>query len=288
MVSEQSVGTERSIDERFSFMLDFENREEKPREKGITFIQGDGPFHSVTGATALENLLTYAGSWVDWYKFNFASIGYQPPDLVQEKLRLLDSHAVEAFTGGMFLEAAVADNVERRFFETLREVGVPRVEVSSSASDIGIERKAELIEQASKFGFNVHGEIGTKPSDKDAGLTTTEAIDEIRTYLDAGADKVIYESGELLEGVRAVTENDVALDDESADHLLDVTEAVGKENIVLEVPNTQEYRIVIATAWLVNNIGPDVNVGNATPNFLNQLELQRHYMGPYTFLKGPQ
>lgn len=258
------------VDQRFSFL--FDPRPGKPRETGISFIQAAGPFYAVEGETHVRSLLEYAGDWIDWYKFTMAANVVQPPDLVDRKLELLDDHDVQAFPGGNFLEIAVDRGVETEWLAAMEDVGVPRVEVSSSKLDMTVAEKAALVERVADRGFDVHGEVGRKISMGETRTDIDRVIDEMHACLDAGADKVIFESDEVE---AAFTEADGELDDELTESLFAVTDAVGAENVVFEVPLTQETAVMEAAAWFVRNVGPDVNLGNVNPHYINGIEQMR-------------
>lgn len=256
-----------SIDERFAFLVN--PRPEKPREAGITFIDAEGPFYSVLDDAHLRSLLRYAGEWIDWYKFTVGAHVCQPPELVAAKLRLLEEYTVTPFPGGNFLETAIAKGVGDETLDALRDVGFPRVEVSTTAIDVTIQEKAEIIERANGMGFDVHGEIGRKSSVGEETLSIEEVIDEMEVCLDAGADKVVLESDQVEETYSEDPEAVSKIDDE-----------VGTENVVFELPLTPEMRVLDAAAWLINTFGPNVNIGNATPHYINKLEQMRRGIGP--------
>jgi phosphosulfolactate synthase len=253
------------IDSRFDALL--EHRSSKPRSTGITFITGDGPFYAVESADHLRGLMEYAGPWLDWYKFTNASLAVQRPALVQEKLAVLSENDVQAFPGGNFLEAAIHEGIEEQFLEAIREIGCPRIEVSSTILDMSAAEKAETVERAVEMGFDVHGEVGKKNPGDDTAIDGL--LDEITAVLDAGADKVILESDEVTS---ALGQADV---DEPLEVFFNIAGEVGVENLVFELPITPTYDAVEGAALFINAFGPEVNLGNATPHYINIIEQQR-------------
>ena len=266
-----SLSDERCIDERYSFMI--ESRESKPRNSGITFIQAAGPFYAVLDDNHLESLLNYASDWIDWYKFTVAAHAFQPPELVQRKLHLLEEFEVEGFPGGNFLELAIQQGVTDEFLEVTREVGFGRLEISTTRLDLESTELASIVEQAVDMGFDVHGETGHKTYAGDEPLAVSTMIDEMEVFLDAGADKVIVDSGEF-DGLDASNSGS-----ETTGSFEEITQAIGAENIVFEVPLTQEIEVLSDCAWLIDSIGPDVNIGNVNPNYINKLEQMRRGVG---------
>lgn len=262
------------VDERFAFLI--EPRSKKPRETGISFIQGDGPFYALEGEAHVRSLLEYAGDWIDWHKFSVAANVFQRPDLIDRKLHLFNSHDIEGFPGGNFLEFAVDRGVVSEWLEAMADVGMPRIEVSSTKLEMDVAEKAALIERVSDQGFNVHGEVGQKIPTDEKRTDIDQVIKEMNECLDAGADKVIFESDE----VEAAFSEGKDPADESIEPIFEIIDAVGKENIVFEVPMTQETEVIQAAAWFVRNVGTDVNLGNVNPNYINQIEQMRRGLHP--------
>lgn len=263
------------VDTRFSFIID--PREQKPRETGISFIQAAGPFYAVEGETHLRSLLEYAGAWFDWYKFTCSANVFQPPDLIDRKIGLLNEHDVEAFPGGNFLEEAVAGDCVEEWLSAMEDVGMARIEVSSSKVEMDVAEKATLIQRAVDRGFNVHGEVGRKITMGEQRTAVEQVIEEMNACLDAGADKVIFESDEVE---TAFDSDGDATTGDIGETLFTVADAVGAENIVFEVPLTQETEVMAAAAWFVRNMGPDVNLGNVNPHYINEIEQMRRGVHP--------
>lgn len=263
-----------AIDEQFDFLIDA--RPGKPRERGLTFVQADGPFYAVTDASHLRGVLAYAGEWIDWYKFTVGSHIVQPPDLVAEKLALLDAHDVEAFPGGNLLEDAAAAGEATACLEALREVGFPRLEVSATTPALDRGEQVELIERATEMGFTVHGEVGRKRSGGEKPLSVERVAGEMERCLGAGADRVIFES----DAFEAAFADATGVDRELAATIDAIVDAVGADRVIFEVPLTGETAVLEAVAWLITNVGPGVNLGNVNPNYINLVEQMRRGLGP--------
>jgi len=263
-----------SIDERFAFLID--SRPGKPRKRGLTFIQADGPFYAVTDAAHLRGVLAYAGAWLDWYKFTVGSHVVQPPDLVAEKLTLLEANDVEAFPGGNLLEDAAAAGEATGCLEALREVGFPRLEVSATTPAVDRETQVELIEHAAEMGFDVHGEVGRKKSGGEKPLSVDRVADEMERCLAAGADRVIFES----DAFEAAFTDASGVDRELAATIDTIVDAVGADRVIFEVPLTGETAVLEAAAERITNVGPAVNLGNVNPHYINVVEQMRRGLGP--------
>lgn len=263
-------------DDRFEYLIG--TRAGKPRERAITFVIGEAM--TTGGPRGLADLLDWAGPWMDWYKFVYSGFPLQDPELVERKLGLLAAHDVEAFPGGNFLEIAAAEGVADRFLADVAEVGFDRVEVSATVVELDREERRHLIETARSEGLAVHAEVGRKPSEGADPLDLDDAIAAMNADLEAGADKVVFES----EAVEAVLEGESEADEATArEAVTAVTDAVGSENVVFEVPLRADYGVTTASAWLVETVGPAVNLGNVAPQHVNLIEQQRRGVGPGTY-----
>lgn len=268
---------ESGLDHRFDFLID--ERAQKPRQTGLTMVIGDGPFN-VGGENGLKDLVNVAGEWIDWYKIVWSSLPFQPTSVMEEKLSLLEQNEIIAFTGGNFLEAAVVDGTEDEFFEAVTAAGCPGVEVSSTAIDISIEKKTDLISTAEQNGLHVHAEIGKKASETDGNSLGMDAvIDEMTACLDAGADIVIYEMEEIE---AAIAGQDDTVDDGQIEKIHTILNEVGKENVLFELPLGSFAEVMEMSGWFVEHLGTDVNLGNVNPNHVLLIEQQRREIGPHS------
>jgi phosphosulfolactate synthase len=262
-------------DDRFEYLVG--DRPEKPRDSGLTFVIGEAM--TLGGPRTLADLLEWAGPWFDWYKFVYSGFPLQDPALVERKLEMLAAHDIDGFPGGNFLEIAAAEGVADRFLADVAAVGFDRVEVSTTVVEMEREEKSALIETAREEGLAVHAEVGKKQSEGADALSIADAIAEMEADLAAGADAVVFES----EAVEAVLEGEGGDETAAREDVARVTDAVGAENVVFEVPLRADYGVTSATAWFVNVVGPDVNLGNVAPQHVNLVEQQRRGVGPGTY-----
>jgi phosphosulfolactate synthase len=263
-------------DDRFEYLIG--DRPGKPRDSGLTFVIGEAM--TLGGPRVLADLLEWAGPWMDWYKFVYSGFPLQDPALLEGKLELLADHGVEAFPGGNFLEIAAGEGVAERFLGDVADVGFDRVEVSTTVVDIDRAEKTRLIETAADLGLAVHAEVGKKGSEGVDALPLSAAIEEMRADLAAGADKVVFES----EAVEAVLEGEAGADETAAREDVErIVDAVGAERVVFEVPLRADYGVTEASAWLLDVVGPDANLGNVAPQHVNLIEQQRRGVGPGTY-----
>src|SRR4030043_1343039 len=88
-------------DERAFSFLRINERQSKPRQRGVTEIRG--PYYSPMGKRYLEDILETMGAYVDVLKFAGGSFSLMPRKAVKELLDICHSHNVLVSTGG-FIE----------------------------------------------------------------------------------------------------------------------------------------------------------------------------------------
>src|SRR5947208_15972359 len=90
--------SKRSASERSFPFLRVNERDAKPRTRGLTEIRG--PYYSVVGRRYLEDLLETMGAYVDSLKFAGGSFTLMPEKAVREIVDLCHKHDVLVSTGG--------------------------------------------------------------------------------------------------------------------------------------------------------------------------------------------
>jgi len=78
--------------------LRINERENKPRKRGLTEIRG--PYYSVVGRRYLEDLFETMGYYVDSLKFAGGSFTLMPAHVIREIVDLCHKHEVLVSTGG--------------------------------------------------------------------------------------------------------------------------------------------------------------------------------------------
>src|SRR5260370_5983659 len=78
--------------------LRINERESKPRKRGLTEIRG--PYYSVVGSRYLEDLFETMGAYVDSLKFAGGSFALMPERAVRDIIELCHKHEVLGSTGG--------------------------------------------------------------------------------------------------------------------------------------------------------------------------------------------
>src|SRR6266480_5361650 len=121
----KSKRTERS----FPF-LQVNQREAKPRKRGLTEIRG--PYYSVVGRRYLEDLFETLGAYVESLKFAGGSFTIMPEPAVREIIDICHKHDVLVSTGG-FIERVLVqgDEAVRQYVAECKRLGFDIIEISA-------------------------------------------------------------------------------------------------------------------------------------------------------------
>ncbi|MFB6263170.1 MAG: phosphosulfolactate synthase [Bradymonadaceae bacterium] len=243
-----------STPDRFFDFLEMNDRQSKPRDRGLTEIRG--PYYSVMGKRYLEDVLETMGPYVDSLKFAGGSFTLIPRDALTELLDLCHAHDTLVSTGG-FAEYVLTQGEEAfvRYVEECAEVGFDIVELSAGFISLSTEDWLRTIEVVQDHGLKAKPEIGIQfgagggvASAEDleqAGTLDVEwAIDQAEQFVDAGAYLIMVES-------EGITEN---VDSWRTDVPARFADDVGLENVMFEAADPEVFN------WYVKNYGPEVNV----------------------------
>src|SRR6266581_5303978 len=98
----------RKVERSFPF-LRLNERESKPRKRGLTEIRG--PYYSAYGRRYLEDLFETMGRYIDSLKFAGGSFTLMPEKAIRDIVDLCHKHHVFVSTGG-FIERVLAQGGE--------------------------------------------------------------------------------------------------------------------------------------------------------------------------------
>src|SRR5215471_17302422 len=189
------------MNERAFPFIRLNEREEKPRSRGITEIRG--PYYTPMGKRYLEDVLETMGAYVDSLKFAGGSFTLMPPQALKEIIELAHRHDVLVSTGG-FIEHVLAQGPEvvNRYIETCRNVGFDILEVSSGFITIPVDDWLRLVEKVQHVGLKAKPEVGIQfgaggasAAEELASEGTRDvewAIGQARRFLEAGAYMIIF------------------------------------------------------------------------------------------------
>jgi phosphosulfolactate synthase len=237
-----------------SRLLDLPDRAVKPRQVGITHVLDRG-----LSVADVDGLIEVAGEFVDLVKLGWGTA--VATGNLEPKLERYRAHGIDVVLGGTLTELAIAQNRLDRLIEWLHELGLGYIEISDGTITLEHERKLELIERLSSE-FVVLSEVGSK--DDTRIMAPFRWVEQIESELAAGAWKVIAEARES--GTVGIFRHDgevrMGLIDE-------IAHAVSPDQILFEAPRKDQQ------VWFVRRFGPDVNLGNVTPEDVLSLETIR-------------
>jgi phosphosulfolactate synthase (CoM biosynthesis protein A) len=239
--------------ERAFEFIPVNQRESKPRSRGITEIRG--PYYSPLGRRQLEDILESMGEYVDTLKFAGGSFRLMPRSHIREMIELCHRHKVLVSTGG-FIEMVLTRGpaIVHRYIDECKALGFDIVEVSSGFITVPADDLVRLVERVLKAGLKAKPEVGiqfgaggaTAAGELAAEGTrdVSSAIAQARRYLDAGASMIMIESEGITESVTS-WRTDIAAQ---------LAAALGLEKIMFEAADTEVF------AWYVKSYGPEVNL----------------------------
>ncbi|MFB6206429.1 MAG: phosphosulfolactate synthase [Haloglomus sp.] len=239
-------------DRPFDF-LHVNEREDKPREKGITEIRG--PYYDPMGPRELRDILETVGHYVDIYKFSGGSFALMPEDTVTEMIDTCHEHDVKVNTGGYIENVLIRDNDKiEQYVEECARVGFDIVEISSGFLAIDSDDMVRMTELVAEKGlepkpeinvqFGAGGASDPEELEREGQQDPQQAIAEGERHLNAGAEHLMVEAEGITEEVR----------EWRTDVVYEIANELGMENLVFEAPGPEMFE------WYIKNFGPEVNL----------------------------
>lgn len=232
------------------------------RSHGITSIVDFG-----ISIGELTNVLMDYHNLIDIAKIGIGS-AYVSPKL-QEKVRLYQEFNIKPYFGGTLFEKCFHQQKLLHYFDWLKELGVEWVEVSNGTFDIPLSERLKIIHDI-KDHFHILAEVGSKDTKK--RLATSEWINEINQLLQAGCQYVITEGRDS--GTAGIYNQDGAVDSGLVHELIT---AIDYKRIIFEAPTPKQQM------YFINEVGPNVNLGNVKISDILLLEAQRQGLRSETF-----
>lgn len=242
----------------FNFLL--KEREEKPRQKGITMVLDKG-----LGLETAESLMNISGDYVDYLKFGWGTSIVHEQNIIKDKVAMYKSHNITPYTGGTLFELAYMNDKLEEFFQEAHDLGFEAIEVSDGSTTISHDKKLECIESAKKDGFEVLSEVGKKDPGLDKELSLDERIEYMQNELEAGSSLIIVEAREGGKNIGIYDKVGNAKEDE-IDYILDNFDG---NKILWEAPNKDQQ------VFFILKLGNDVNLGNVSTDDITSLETLR-------------
>jgi phosphosulfolactate synthase len=235
-------------------LLDLPGRTVKPRENGLTHVLDRG-----LSVAAIDGLMEIAGDYIDIVKLGWGTA--VATGNLEAKVARYKEHGVTVMFGGTLTELAIAQNRLDRLVAWLKELRIEHIELSDGTLNIEFDRKLELITRLAEE-FTVLSEVGSK--DDTRIMAPYRWVEQMQAELEAGAWKVIAEGRES--GAVGIFRHDGEVRQGLVDEIL---HAVPGERIMFDAPRKDQQ------VWFVRRLGPDVNLGNVTPEDVLSLETIR-------------
>jgi phosphosulfolactate synthase len=242
-------------------------RSEKPRRSGLTMIVDAG---LPLGQQA--DLMALAADYVDLAKIKTGTARlYDEKNLVR-KLREYRRCRVQPFLGGQFHEYVFATQGAKalpRFYEEALRVGFEAIEISDNVVTLTSRERRRQIRAARAAGLTVYGEVGSKETASNPRLLLAQAEE----CFAAGAALVLVEAAELVVKGRP--------NRRTLDLLL---KSLDLRKVMIElpgpwIPEVRACDVELLKKLLIEELGPDVNLANVSPEDLIDLETTRVGLG---------
>jgi phosphosulfolactate synthase len=235
-------------------LLKLPQRTTKPRQSGITHVLDSGL--SVAG---VDGMLEVAGEYVDLVKLGWGTA--VATGNLEAKLARYTEAGIPVMFGGTLTELAIAQDRLDALVAWSHELGLEHIEISDGTINIDHDRKLELISTLAQE-FTVLSEVGSK--DDTRIMAPYRWVEQIESELEAGAWKVIAEARES--GRTGIFRHDGEVRMGLIDEIL---HAIPAERVLFEAPLKDQQ------VWFVRRVGPDVNLGNISPEETLSLETIR-------------
>jgi phosphosulfolactate synthase (CoM biosynthesis protein A) len=247
------VDKARGSDGRAFPFLKVNQRETKPRKRGITEIRG--AYYTPVGTRYLQDVLETMGWYVDALKFAGGSFALMPAKAVREVIDLCHQHNVMVSTGG-FVEHVLTQGPEavRRYIDECKTIGFDIIEISSGFITIPSDDWLRLVEAVQRAGLKAKPEVGIQFGAGGATAAAELAAEGVRDpewairqaarFLEAGAYMIMIES-------EGITEN---VEPWRTDVPATFIHALGLESVMFEAADPAVFE------WYIKNYGPEVNL----------------------------
>ncbi len=235
-------------------------RQSKPRSRGLSMMIDWG-----MGLARQQDTVDSAGAYIDVAKVAAGIARLLPEPVLRDKLAHYEAHSISTSPGGLFAELALKLGRYERYVDEAIAAGFSGIEVSDNLLDLSARDKAAAIRHASSRGLTVYGEVGRK----EGAMDDAALVRDVANCLDAGADWVFLEAAELFSGNRVRS----AL-------IAELARSFPQHKLIYELPVvvlpgvTRDYKHKI-TAWLVKELGTDVNLANIEWDEIYLTELVR-------------
>jgi len=240
-------------DERAFQFLRINQRQAKPRTRGLTEIRG--PYYTPMGRRYLADVLETMGAYIDALKFAGGAFALMRRAALKELIDLAHTHTVAISTGG-FIEHVLTHGPAAvdAYLNECRELGFDVVELSRGFITLPLEDWESLVRKVHDVGLKAKVEVGIQfgaggasTPDALAAIGTADPslmIHQAKRLIAAGADQIMIESEGITESVRTWRSDVPAR----------VVDQLGLEKVMFEAAEPAVF------GWYIRNYGPEVNL----------------------------
>ncbi|SDO09528.1 phosphosulfolactate synthase [Paenibacillus sp. yr247] len=244
-------------------------RQAKPRTLGKTMVMDKG-----LGMNAFQDLLSTSSSHLDMIKIGFGTSPLYPQHVLKSKINSAKESGICIYPGGTFLEVAITQHAVDSFFDMIIAFGFNGVEISNGTIDMERKLRNELIRRGLDEGLEVVTEYGKKGWG--SSIELEELIETVMIDTQLGANLVTIEARESGMGVGIFDNYGKCKDEE----LQKVLSAIAGHQLLWEAPLKSQQ------VHLISMLGPDIHLGNISPDELIALEALRRGLRSDTLSLG--
>jgi phosphosulfolactate synthase len=218
---------------------------EKPRRVGLLILSD-----RATPLAFQRAYLEDHSELIDKIKFvdHAGLVSRHSEEWLKRKIGLYQEYNIEVIIGGISFEIAMLQDKTSEYFKKAKQLGFAGLEISDDVIPaITQAERIAFIKEVHQLGLEPFTEVGRKFPDKP--LDVNEVVTTTQSDLEAGASKVTIEGAEVAHCMK-----------EGVDKLLQIVEQIGLENLIFEVGQPQLDVPVLA--WVLNTLGPEVNLEN--------------------------
>jgi phosphosulfolactate synthase len=233
------------------------------------------PFDPGYDPATLEGHLLQSGALMAGIKISMACWMIADEAATQAKLASCRRHGVEAVSGGGPFEIANTLGCLEAYLDVCAGLGFSVVEAGEGFTTLG-RAPSEVVALARGRGLRVQFELGSKLSGSFDDAEVSSLLDDGRSWLDAGAEKLVVEARESAAAVGLFGASgtlDTALADRFAD-------AFGLNTVVFEAP-TKPSQFA-----LLDHFGNQVRLANVRLEEVLRVEIYRRGLHADAFAKG--
>lgn len=235
-------------------------RTKPPRTNGLTMVIDKG-----TGVAATADLLETCGDYIDHWKCTFGTSAFVNADVLRRQLSQLTARGILTYPGGTLLEVALLETHCRVFMSRARDLGFTAVEISDGTITLPLFRRRNVIRCALDHGLTPITEVGKK--DPTQQPTAVELAEQALQDLEWGAAFVTVEGRESGKGIGIYDDHGNV----HAEAVVTIGDMLGPQanRLLWEAPLKNQQ------AYLIQQLGPNVNLGNIPVGEVLALEALR-------------